>query len=112
MLLFINPLRPEQDDWQLADNIFKLILSEKVFKCHWSLFLVVQLLTWISIYSCYGLVPNGHQAIARINDDQVKEAHIQGWFYERRCYTVMSSLIGWAHTQNDPWGNVKADIIR
>ena len=22
---------------------------------------------------------------------------------ERRCYNVMSSLIGWAHTQNDPW---------
>ena len=22
---------------------------------------------------------------------------------ERRCYIVMSSLIGWAHTQNDPW---------
>ena len=22
---------------------------------------------------------------------------------ERQCYNVMSSLIGWAHTQNDPW---------
>ena len=22
---------------------------------------------------------------------------------ERRRYTVTSSLIGWAHTQNDPW---------
>ena len=22
---------------------------------------------------------------------------------ERRCYIVTSSLIGWAHTQNDPW---------
>ena len=22
---------------------------------------------------------------------------------ERWCYIVMSSLIGWAHTQNDPW---------
>ena len=23
--------------------------------------------------------------------------------YERRPYSVTSSLIGWAHTQNDPW---------
>ena len=27
---------------------------------------------------------------------------------ERRCYIVTSSLIGWAHSQNDPWkGHVK-----
>ena len=25
---------------------------------------------------------------------------------ERRCYNVMSSLIGWAHTQNDPCGYI------
>ena len=23
--------------------------------------------------------------------------------YERRRYNITSSLIGWAHTQNDPW---------
>ena len=26
-----------------------------------------------------------------------------GWANERRHYYVMPSLIGWAHTQNDPW---------
>ena len=25
---------------------------------------------------------------------------------ERRRYIVMSYLIGWAHTQNDPWSQV------
>ena len=24
---------------------------------------------------------------------------------ERRCYNLTSSLIGWAHTQNDPWAS-------
>ena len=27
---------------------------------------------------------------------------------ERRHYIVTSSLIGWVHTQNDPWGAVYA----
>ena len=26
----------------------------------------------------------------------------------RRRYNVMSSLIGWTHTQNDPWGEIRS----
>ena len=38
-----------------------------------------------------------------INPQIIRDHFMYATANERRCYIVTSSLIGWAHTQNDPW---------
>ena len=68
-------------------------------------------------------VPVGSPRIARLAStcERPHLLHYPGLVFcmrpanERRRYTVTSSLVGWAHTQKDPWDNVskiRTDAVR
>ena len=82
---------------------------------------------WVSIDSCIGLAPsrqkatlnNGRHVAWRI----YASLSMSGWTHqpkiiqcvlplnETRRYIVMFCLIGWPHTQNDPWLNVFVNMV-
>ena len=131
-LVLINTLRPRQNGRHFADDIFKCFFLNENASISIKISLkfvpkgpinnipaLVQIIAWRRPGDkplSEPVMVNLPTHICVTRPQWVKQGPITGIILgmgsanERRCYNVMSSLIGWAHSKSDPWTTYSSTV--